>query len=104
MDNSVVVQIHTDLDHPTVDADTVPRKHGRKKSLANRTNRPDVGQDPKFDAMYQQLAVMQKQLNTMKRSIAESSRAAGKTHSIVLAHPNAPASPSAASVSTDCLV
>lgn len=104
MDNSVVVQVHTDNDHPTVDADSVSRKHGRKKGLAHRTNRPDAGQDPKFDAMFQQLAVMQKQLNTMKKSIAESSRAAGKTPSIVLAHPSVPASPSPASLSTDFLV
>lgn len=104
MDNSVVVPVHTDHDHPTVDADTVPRKQGRKKALAHRTNRPDAGHDPKFDAMYQQLAIMQKQLNTMKRSIAETSRAAGKTPSIVLAHPNAPALPSVPSESTDRLV
>jgi hypothetical protein len=103
MDNTVIMKVHAEHEHQTVCADTVPRKHGRKKPSEQRTNKPIAGQDPKFDEMYQQLAVMQKQLNTMKRSMLASVRATPKLQS-TLAQPDAPTSPPAASVSADCAV
>ena len=91
MDNTVAVQVHTDMEQPTVAADTAPRRHGRKKTHDHRTNRPPVGQDPKFDEMYQQLAVMQKQLNTMKKSML-AARTSGKLQTACLAVPESPPS------------